>query len=131
MISDNVKSIRSHFGMTQEEFADKLGVSRSVIANLECNRLQSPETKMPLFRLLSERFLVPLDWILSDDPGPLPLAEMNESNELAKKAGEMADDDPVVKSFLEFWAQRTDKEREQITKAIEDFYEILQKNKEK
>lgn len=117
--------------MTQEEFADKLGVSRSVIANLECNRLQSPETKMPLFRLLSERFLVPLDWILSDDPGPLPLAEMNESNELAKKAGEMADDDPVVKSFLEFWAQRTDKEREQITKAIEDFYEILQKNKEK
>lgn len=38
--------------------------------------------------------------------------------------------DPVVKSFLEFLSQRTDKEREQLSKAIDDFYEILQKNRE-
>ena len=130
MVSENIKKIRTYFGMSQEEFAAALGVSSGVITNIEYNRLQFPEKKMPLFKLISEKYGVPIQWILSDDPGPLPLPEMNEEDELSRRTGELVSGDPVVKSFLEFWAQRTDKEREQLTKAIEEFYEILQKNKE-
>lgn len=34
-INDNFKSIRKHFGLTQEEFGDQLGVTRGVIYNIE------------------------------------------------------------------------------------------------
>lgn len=128
MVSDNIKKIRQYFGMTQIEFAEKLGVSSGVITNIEYNRLQSMEKKMPLFRLISDRFGVPLDWILSDNPGPLPMPEASEADAAAKKIGGQVENDPVVKSFLEFWGQRTEKEREQILKAMDDFYEILKAN---
>lgn len=129
MISENVKKIRKFFGLTQEEFALKLGVSRSVITNIEYNRLQSTDNKLPLLRLMAERFNVPLDWILADDPGPIPLPEVPPEGKVVVETGGIFAD-PVVKSFLEFWSQRTDKEREQLSKAIDDFYEILQKNRE-
>lgn len=130
MIGDNVKKIRLAVGLSQRDFAEKLGVSSGVVTNLEYNKLTSPEKKMPLLRLIAEKFNVPLDWILSDEPGDPPLQEKNELNPYAQATGEMVEADPVVKSFLEFWAQRTVKEREQIAKAIDDFYAILQKNRQ-
>lgn len=129
MVSKNIRKIREAHGLSQEEFAANLGVSSGVITNIEYNRLQAPEKKMPLFKLISDRFNVPLDWILADDPGPIPLPEVPQDKKIIVDAGETFSD-PVIKSFAEFWSQRTDKEREQLSKAIDDFYEILQKNRE-
>lgn len=125
MISKNVKTLRLAYGLSQEDFAEKLGVSGGVITNLEYGRLQNPEKKMPLFRLMSEKFDVPVEWILADDPGPLP--PVGERQKQDRALGEFADD-PVVRSFLAFWQQRTDEERAVLQKAIDDFAETLKKN---
>ena len=125
MIGDNIKKLRESLGMTQEEMAKELGVSRSVIANLEYSKLQNPERKMPLFRLMSEKFDVPVEWIMADDPGPLPSVGGRQKRDRA--LGEFADD-PVVRSVLAFWQQRTDEERAVLKKAINDFAEMLKKN---
>lgn len=129
MVSDNIKKLRNAFHLTQEEFGEQIGESRNVIANIENNRWSDANKRDFIYSKICKRFGVPMDWILADDPGDVPLAEMTERNDLASRTGEMAADDPVVKAFLEFWAKRTDEEREQITKALEEFYEILQKNK--
>lgn len=125
MIADNIKRLRLEYGLTQDELADKVGVTRSVIANLEYGRLQNPEKKMPLFRLIAKTFDVPVEWILADDPGDFPWP--TEGGEAAEIGSAIASD-PVVQSFLAFWAQRTDAEKEALQKAINDFADQLKKN---
>lgn len=117
MISENIKNLRLQHNMTQEEFATHLGVSRSVIANLEYNRLSAPEKKMPLFRLISERFSVPMEWLLSSNPGPLPPVEEQHRQDMA--------DNLIVRSFLAVWEERTEAERKVLLDAMGDFIERL------
>ena len=45
---DRVRQIRKENKLSQDEFAIRLGVSRSVISNIELNRLANPEQKIPL-----------------------------------------------------------------------------------
>lgn len=126
-LSDNIRQIRVRQGLTIRDFAKELGVSAGVIANLEYGTLKNPEKKMPLFRLISEKFGVPLEWILSDNPEPLP--PLGEAGRQAMTYGQMAAD-PVVQSFTEFWAARTETEKKALLKAMDDFIEILRRNQQ-
>lgn len=126
MIEKNIKDLRNSRGLTQEEFAAKLGVTRSVITNLEYGKLQNPEKKMPLFRLISETFGVPLEWILADDPGPVPLPAQNERDkEMEKLGAAMQADDPVVKCFLSWYGERTEQEKKEICRYVLEFAEKI------
>lgn len=131
MISDNIKSLRKSLNLTQKEFSDALGVSSGVITNLEYGKLQSPEKKMPLFRLISSTFGVPLEWILADNPGPVPLPELDERDMEVTKIGEiLQSNDPLVKGFLAWYGQRTDAERKQICRYVLDFAEKIKEAQE-
>ena len=126
MIEKNIKDLRNSRGLTQEEFAAKLGITRSVITNLEYGKLQNPEKKMPLFRLISETFNIPLEWILADDPGPVPLPELDERQQEIAKIGEILQSkDPVVTGFLAWYTQRTEQERKEICRYVLDFAEKI------
>lgn len=81
---------------------------------------------MPLLQLISEKFNVPMEWILSDSPGPLP--PMEEQHQQDMDFGQLADD-PVVRSFLAFWAERTEPERKVLLDAMDDFIEKLRQNR--
>lgn len=129
MIGDNIRAIRREFGLTQGEFAEKLGVTSGVITNLEYNRLSEPEKKMPLFRLIEKTFGVPVDWILADNPGPVPLPELDEAQQEAAQLGKLlASDDPVIAGFLDFYARRTPAERAQICKYVLDFADSIKQH---
>ena len=126
MIGENVKAIRQSRGLTQRDFAEKLGVSSGVITNLEYNKLSSPEKKMPLMRLISETFNIPLEWILAEDPGPVPLPKLDERQQEIAKIGEILQSkDPVVTGFLAWYAQRTEQERKEICRYVLDFAEKI------
>lgn len=126
MIEKNIKDLRNSRGLTQEEFAAKLGVTRSVITNLEYGKLQNPEKKMPLFRLISETFGVPLEWILADDPGPVPLPAQNERDKQMEKIGTaLQSDDPVVRGFLSWYGDRTEQEKKEICRYVLEFAEKI------
>lgn len=127
MYAENIRKLRERCGLTQEEFGRRVGVSVGVITNLELARLKRPENKMPLFQLIAENFGVPVEWILADDPEPLPPLE--EADQEAMMYGQMAAD-PVVRSFTEFWAARTETEKKALLKAMDDFIEILRRNQQ-
>lgn len=126
MIGDNVKALRQSRGLSQRDFAEMLGVSSGVITNLEYNKLTNPEKKMPLMRLISETFNIPLEWILADDPGPVPLPDLDERQQEIAKIGEILQSkDPVVTGFLAWYAQRTEQERKEICRYVLDFAEKI------
>ena len=49
--------------MSQEDFGRVLGVSRSVIRNIELNLLARPEQKEPLIKLICKEFEINEDWL--------------------------------------------------------------------
>lgn len=62
---DRIKELRKkQLKMTQEEFGQRLGVTRDTIGNIELNRLARPDQKLSLIRLMCKEFNVNEEWIL-------------------------------------------------------------------
>lgn len=63
---DRIRELRkNHLNLSQEAFGERLGVSRSVINNIERNALARPEQKLSLMRLMCKEFNVREEWILN------------------------------------------------------------------
>jgi len=63
-IYERIRELRkNHLHLSQTELGKQLGVSRSVIANIELNTLSKPEQKEPLYKLICKEFHVNYDWL--------------------------------------------------------------------
>lgn len=63
---DRIKELRrDHLKLTQVEFGERLGVSRSVIKNIELNALARPDQKLSLYKLICSEFNVNEEWLLN------------------------------------------------------------------
>jgi DNA-binding XRE family transcriptional regulator len=68
---ERIKELRkNHLNLSQEAFGEHLGVSRSVINNIERNALARPEQKLSLIRLMCKEFNVNEEWVLNGT-GPM------------------------------------------------------------
>ncbi len=56
---------KKHLHLSQTAFGEKLGVSRSVINNIELNALSRPEQKLSLIKLMCKEFSVNEEWLLN------------------------------------------------------------------
>nr|DAJ57946.1 MAG TPA: helix-turn-helix domain protein [Caudoviricetes sp.] len=65
-VHERIKELRKDFlHLSQTEFGEKLGVSRSVINNIERNVLARPDQKLSLMKLICNTFNVNEDWLLN------------------------------------------------------------------
>jgi transcriptional regulator with XRE-family HTH domain len=62
---ERIRQIRQENNLSQSEFAEKLGVTRSVISNIELNKLAKPEQKTSLIKLISREFNINEEWVLN------------------------------------------------------------------
>lgn len=63
---ERIKDLRkNHLKLSQEAFGGRLGVSRSVINNIERNALARPDQKLSLIKLICKEFSVNEDWLLN------------------------------------------------------------------
>lgn len=84
-VYERIKELRKkHFKMSQETFAERLGVSRSVIKNIELNALARPEQKMPLYKLICTEFNVNEKWLLTGE-GDMFSLELDENTMLVEQ----------------------------------------------
>lgn len=61
---ERIKILRkNHLNLSQEAFGARLGVSRSVINNIERNCLARPEQKLSLIKLMCKEFGVNEEWL--------------------------------------------------------------------
>lgn len=66
-IHERIKKVRKDNVLTQDEFAVRLGVTRSVISNIELNRLAKPEQKTSLIKLIAREFNLNEKWLLDGE----------------------------------------------------------------
>lgn len=63
---ERIKELRKvYLHLSQTEFGEKLGVSRSVINNIERNALARPDQKLSLIKLMCSVFKVNEEWIIN------------------------------------------------------------------
>jgi len=62
---ERVKALRLKLGLSQKELGERLGVSRSVINNLERGVLRNNNHVLPLIKLMAREFSVSEEWLLT------------------------------------------------------------------
>jgi len=65
-MGERIKMLRKNYlNLTQTSFGNHLGVSRSVINNIERDCLARPEQKLSLIKLMCKEFNVNENWVLN------------------------------------------------------------------
>lgn len=78
MIGERIKQVRERSHMTQNELADLIGTSRSVVANIENNRVKPREW---FIRSICREFSINENWILNGN-GDIVSSKTNNYDEL-------------------------------------------------
>lgn len=85
---ERIKELRKNYlNLSQEAFGKCLGVSRSVINNIERNVLARPDQKLSLIRLMCKEFNVNEDWILNGNEPMLVQPDTFSLDSFVKERG--------------------------------------------
>lgn len=87
-MKDRIKEIRKELGMTQQEFADKLGIKRTTIGNYEAGRNEPVDS---VISLICDRYNVSGDW-LRTGRGSM-FNEVSQDDDIQRMVDEMLLDD--------------------------------------
>lgn len=93
---ERIRELRKSLHLTQTEFGERLGVSLSVINNIEYNRLSRPDQKLSLIKLMCKEFGVNEEWLLTGEGEPFP--KKSRHDEIADFINSLAIDDNSFKS---------------------------------
>lgn len=98
---DRVREVRKNYlHMSQTEFGEHLGVSRSVIKNIELNVLARPEQKLSLIKLMCKEFNISEDWLLNGTGDMFD--ELPEEDEYFKYATQLSEDPLFVSAAITY-----------------------------
>ncbi|KIU07855.1 transcriptional regulator with XRE-family HTH domain [Clostridium butyricum] len=98
---ERIKKIRNDQNLTQNEFAQRLGVTRSVISNIELNRLAKPEQKTSLIKLISKEFSINEEWLLNGTGSEKIESDTFSLDEYIKSKGATQLELDLIKSYFE------------------------------
>lgn len=103
---DRIKKVRKEYlKLSREEFGKRLGVSMSVITNIELNRLARPEQKEPLIKLICREFRIDEEWLRYGIGGSeIVFADEFEEDEYTKYAAElgMGENESFKRAVIEY-----------------------------
>lgn len=122
-IYERIRELRKrHLHLSQEEFGDKLGVSRSVINNIESNALRRPDQKEPLYKLICKEFGISYLWLTQ---GIEPMKAQTDRSTMAKIDAIMTGENKAAQSIFKAFANLDESEWELLIKIIKDISKEL------
>lgn len=99
---DRIRELRkSYLHLSQTEFGEKLGVSRSVIKNIELDALARPDQKLSLIKLMCKEFSVSEEWLLNGSGPMFVQPETFSLDQYLKENGCTALEMEIVKAYFE------------------------------
>ena len=99
---ERIKDLRkNHLKLSQEAFGERLGVSRSVINNIERNALARPDQKLSLIKLMCKEFSVSEDWMLNGNEPMFVESDSFSLDEFAKQRGATELELEAMKAYFE------------------------------
>ncbi len=124
-MNERIKELRKSLGLTQQEFADRVGVKRNTIAQYETGR--NPPIDAVVTSICRE-FHVSEAW-LRDGIEPMYIA-MDDSDELNRIFEEIgASDDELIKAAIRVYWRLDEREKAAIRKLTSDLVAELDKKK--
>ncbi|MBU9728300.1 helix-turn-helix transcriptional regulator [Diplocloster modestus] len=126
-MENRLKEIRMYYGLNQEQFGKRIGLTRSAICNYESgSRLLSEQTIISVCR----EFNVNEEWLRNGEGEPYinPLPEI----EIAQYAAELCGDNgnKLIKSVLLSYGRLNSKNRKVIDQFTDNIIELLKEAKE-
>lgn len=112
-MNDRIKDVRKALKLTQDEFAEKLGLTRGAITNIE---LHKTEPKPLLINLICTTYNVNETWLRTGE-GEM-FAEMDRDEEIAHFVAQAlkSEDDNFKRRFLSMMAKLNESEWELLEK---------------
>lgn len=99
---ERIKELRKDYlHLSQTDFGSKLGVSRSVINNIERNVLAKPEQKLSLIKLICKEFSVNEEWLLNGTEPMFVQADTFSLDEFVRQNGGSEMDLEILKTYFE------------------------------
>lgn len=128
-IYERIKKLRKEYlHLTQEQLGNELGVSRSVIKNIELNNLARPEQKEPLLKLISIKYNVNIEWLKK---GTKPIFLNQQENETVNKARILlGQKDPIFEAFIDVYYELNPENKKNLIQWGENFLtSLIEKSK--
>lgn len=120
---ERIRELRKKYlKLNQTEFGERLGVSRSVVKNIELNALAKPEQKLPLYKLICSTFNVREEWLLDGIAPMYRQADTFSLDEFIKEKNATSLELEIIKLYFEL-------DPEIRKAAIEHFKKGLSKDK--
>lgn len=108
---------KEHLHMSRREFGEKLGVTESVIVNIEYNRLQRPDQKEPLYKLICKEFNINYTWLTK---GIEPMYEETDTSSMARIDAIMTGENEFAKNLFKEFSKLDKSEWELLEKIIKN-----------
>lgn len=107
-IYERISYLRKSLKLSRREFGEKIGVSESVIVNIEMNRLSRPDQKKPLYGLICSTFKVDPYWLETGD-GDMFIPQTKDDVIMEFLQNVLAEDDESFRRrFVEMLARLDD-----------------------
>lgn len=121
-IHERIKELRKkHLKMSQTAFGERLGVSRSVINNIELNVLARPDQKLSLYKLICSEFNISEDWLLN---GTGDMYASNEAEYSALIDQVMSGENEFAKNIFKMFATFDESDWEALQRMIEKYASV-------
>lgn len=118
-MKDRIKKIRKEANLTQQEFADRLGVKRGTIANYELGRNTPIDA---VISLICREFKINEEWLRTGKGTKEQPEPKNELDKLAEKYN-MSRDEYI---FLEMYFKKKRSERDAIFRFLHDTFSAIE-----
>ena len=92
---------KNYLHMSQTDFGERLGVSRSVINNIERNVLARPDQKLSLMKLICSEFNVNEEWLLNGTEPMFVQPDTFSLDDFVKSKGATGLELEIVKTYFE------------------------------
>lgn len=101
-VYERIRELRkNHLHLSQTEFGKRVGVSRSVINNIESNVLARPDQKLSLMKLICKEFSVNEEWLLNGVEPIFIEPDTFSLDEYIEKRGGTDLEIEIVKTYFE------------------------------
>lgn len=99
---ERIRELRkTYLHLSQTEFGERLGVSRSVIKNIELNALARPDQKLSLMKLICSEFNVNEEWLLNGAEPMFVQPDTFSLDDFVKSKGATGLELEIVKTYFE------------------------------
>ena len=101
-VYERIRELRkNHLRLSQTDFGDRLGVSRSVIKNIELNALARPDQKLSMIKLICKEFSENEDWLLNGNDPMFVEPDTFSLDEFVKQRGATDLELQIIKTYFD------------------------------